>query len=167
MTKGRRANEADSDVHRSVALLATQVCTGLASAKVFAPHAYNGTYPAGSFTGADVVGKEAPFGLTLRKVAVDQSTRNIYVGEEGGGFGSEPGFLYKLDSAGASQPFSALAPNTVIGGISPTAPERPESTTQEVPPRAGYISGLRVTPSRASYRRGKKWALETATPSSP
>ena len=100
------------------ALLATQLCTGLASAKVFAPHAYNGTYPAGSFTGADVVGKEAPFGLTLRKVAVDQSTRNIYVGEEGGGFGSEPGFLYKLDSAGASQPFSALAPNTVIGGIS-------------------------------------------------
>jgi hypothetical protein len=101
----------------SIALLVTLGWAGQASAKVLAPHVYNGTYPNGSYMGADAVGGEAPFGLTLRGVAVDQTTGNVYVGAEGANFGQQPGLLYKLDSAGVSQPFSAISPNTVISGV--------------------------------------------------
>src|SRR5262249_1693684 len=92
------------------ALLVALGSAGPASAKVLAPHVYNGTYPEGSYTGSDAIGGEAPFGGSLRGIAVDQSTGNIYVGVEAG-------LLYKLDSTGASQPFSALAPNTVFSGV--------------------------------------------------
>ena len=100
------------------ALLATQLCTGLASAKVFAPHAYNGTYPAGLLHRSGCGRKRSSIWPHAQKGGGGSKHEKYHVGEEGGGFGSEPGFLYKLDSAGASQPFSALAPNTVIGGIS-------------------------------------------------
>lgn len=85
---------------------------GQASAKPYSPYAYKGTFPAGSFTGQDAVGGTHPFDETIRGIDVNQNTGDIYVGAESAG-----GQLYKFDSTGASQPFSALAPNTAIAGV--------------------------------------------------
>jgi hypothetical protein len=97
------------------ALVVVLVTAGPAEAKLYAPYAYNGTYPNGSFTAPDAVGGTAPFDNSVRGVAVDQSTGAVYVGAEGGGL------LYKLGSNGVSQPFSALTPNTVISGVTTNA----------------------------------------------
>ena len=66
-----------------------------------------GTYtPAGSFTGSDAVGGPAFGGSSLEKIAVDDATGDFYVAGETG--------VYKFGPNGASAPFSALTPNTVI-----------------------------------------------------
>ena len=96
------------------AALAVLVGPGFASAKQYALYEYNGTYPSGSFSASDAVGGSAPFiGDAVDSIAVDQATNDVYVGTENGG-----GLLYKFNSAGISQPFSALAPNTVIPDVS-------------------------------------------------
>ncbi len=98
-------------VGASFAALAALLFTAMAPAKVFAPYAYKGTFPNGSFTGSDAVGGQAPFDTSLKGIDVDQSNGNVYVGAEGGGL------LYKFSSVGAALPYSAFTPNTVLSGV--------------------------------------------------
>ncbi|HEX3243102.1 MAG TPA: hypothetical protein VHQ97_08475 [Solirubrobacterales bacterium] len=95
----------------SLILLAALSLSATASAEIYAPYAYNGTYPAGSFMGSDAVGGQAPFDQSLKGIDVNQATGDVYVGAEGGGL------LYRFNSAGVAQPFSSVAPNTVLSGI--------------------------------------------------
>ena len=150
-----------------------QLCTGLASAKVFAPHAYNGTYPAGSFHGSGCGRKRSSIlaSRSERWRSIKAPRNHLPVGEEGGGFGSEPGFLYKLDYGRRVSAIQCPRSEHRDWGrhICPTAPENTEvSTTPERshPGPDNIRVGLRVTPtSRASCHRGKKWALSNrATP---
>lgn len=77
-----------------------------AGAKVVELHNF-----ASSFDGHDAVGASTFGEGSLDKVAVDKATGDVYVGANNA--------IYKFDSSGVSQPFSGLAPNTVIGsGIS-------------------------------------------------
>jgi hypothetical protein len=67
-------------------------------------------HESGSFNGADAVGAGAFSEGSLEKVAVDKATGAVIVAT-----GSD---IYRFNATGASQPFSALAPKTVIeGGI--------------------------------------------------
>jgi hypothetical protein len=75
-----------------------------AGAKVVNLYAYDGPYPSASFNGSDAVG-----GSSLSypsNIDINQATGDIYVGDNG--------LIYHFDSAGASQPFTAVTPNTVI-----------------------------------------------------
>ena len=56
-------------------------------------------------------GARRRFDQTLKGIDVNQATGDLYVGAEGGGL------LYRFDSAGVAQPFSSVAPNTVLSGI--------------------------------------------------
>jgi hypothetical protein len=71
----------------------------IAGATPLQPHSFGS-----SFTGSDAVGA-SPVGGGA-KIAIDQQTETVYVSGGGG--------VYKFNSAGVSQPFEALAPNTVI-----------------------------------------------------
>jgi hypothetical protein len=77
---------------------------GSAGAKVVNLYTYNGTYPTGSFTGSDAVGAGA-FGEPAN-VEINQASGDVYVGSGG--------YIYHLNSAGVSQPFTSVTPNTVI-----------------------------------------------------
>jgi hypothetical protein len=86
----------------TVALLALSMAlsfSAAAGAITLQPHTFNS-----SFTGADAVGASPVEGG--RKVAIDQQTGTVYV--------ANFAHVYKFDANGASQPFEALAPNTVI-----------------------------------------------------
>jgi hypothetical protein len=77
----------------------------VAAAKTVELHQFSG-----SFNGADAVGAEAFSEGSLEKVVVDSSTGAVIVASRSD--------IYRFDAVGASQPFSALAPKTVIeGGI--------------------------------------------------
>lgn len=82
-----------------------------ASAKVVELYTYNGAYPAGSFDGTGSVGGPAPFPACNESLDIHQASGNVFVGNCESG-----GSIYKFDSAGAPQAYSALAPNTVITG---------------------------------------------------
>ena len=84
-------------------------CSGSAPAKVVVgSYEYDGTYPEGSFDGADAVGATAPFPNNLVGVDIDQATGTVYVGNQ------NSDAIYKFNPAGESQPFSALGGETVI-----------------------------------------------------
>ena len=82
-----------------------------ASAKVVELYTYNGAYPAGSFDGTGSVGGPAPFPACNESLDIHQASGNVFVGNCESG-----GSIYKFDSAGVPQAYSALAPNTVITG---------------------------------------------------
>jgi hypothetical protein len=99
------------------AFVATALCAcllgtafaGTASAKVVNLRVYDGIYPAGTFFGAGSVGGgPAPFGTALRQMDINQADGDFIVGYNG--------FIYKFNSAGEPEEFSALAPNTLISG---------------------------------------------------
>ena len=75
-----------------------------ASAEVVDRYAYPAQYPEASFNGSDAVGAEG-FGYPIH-VAVDEASGDVYV--------AAPSFVYHLNSAGKSIPFSAIAPTTVL-----------------------------------------------------
>jgi hypothetical protein len=80
---------------------------GTAVAETVELHLYNGAYPAGSFDGHDANGAGTFENGSIKELDIDQSTGNVYVGNTNGHF-------YKFAASGVSQPFSALAPATVI-----------------------------------------------------
>lgn len=91
------------------ASLIALTCAGSAAAKVVvSSYTYDGTYPEGSFNGADAVGATAPFPNNLVGLDIDQVSGDVYVGN----YNSDA--IYKFNSAGESQPFSALGGETVI-----------------------------------------------------
>ncbi len=65
---------------------------------------YDGAYPEGSIDGSDSVGSGA-FN-SLNNIDIDQATNVLYAASNG--------VIYKFNLAGESQPFSALAGNTVF-----------------------------------------------------
>jgi hypothetical protein len=79
--------------------------SAVASAEVVERHVYAGTYPTKSFDGSDAVGA-GPFGEP-NNIAINQANGDVYVG-------GSSGYVYHLNAQGVSQPFSAIAPNTVI-----------------------------------------------------
>jgi hypothetical protein len=93
------------------ASLLALVLPSSASAKVVELYVYNGAYPAGSFDGTGSVGGPAPFGFCNESLDINQATGDVYVGNCQSG-----GSIYKFNSAGVPQQFTALAPNTVITG---------------------------------------------------
>jgi hypothetical protein len=75
-----------------------------AGAEVVDRYVYPAQYPEASFSGGDAVGAEG-FGYPIH-VAVDEASGDVYV--------ASPSFVYHLNSAGESIPFSAIAPSTVL-----------------------------------------------------
>jgi sugar lactone lactonase YvrE len=94
------------------AVIASAVLAGTATAKTVEVDKYNGVYPAGSFDGHDAVGAGTFSNGSIREIDVDQSTAQPSSGDVYVGNGN--GHIYKFDSAGVSQSFSALSPETVI-----------------------------------------------------
>jgi hypothetical protein len=72
-----------------------------ASAQTVETHAL-----ASSFNGHDANGAKAFEAESLEKIAIDDATETVYVGGKN--------YIYKFNSSGVSQPFSAMAPETVI-----------------------------------------------------
>jgi hypothetical protein len=90
-----------------IGICAAALCSlavSTASAEVVDRYVYPAQYPEASFDGSDAVGAEG-FGGP-RHVAVDEASGDVYV--------AAPSFVYHLNSAGESIPFSAIAPNTVL-----------------------------------------------------
>jgi len=84
------------------AALASLALAGSAPAKEVELHLFDR-----SFDGSDAVGAPKFSASSLQKLDVDKATGNVYVA-------STTGTVYKFDANGVSQPFSALAPNTVL-----------------------------------------------------
>ncbi len=59
-----------------------------------------------SFDGHDAYGAKAFEAESLEKIAIDDATETVYVGGRN--------YIYKFNSSGVSQPYGALAPETVI-----------------------------------------------------
>ncbi len=76
-----------------------------ANAEVVEKYVYGGPYPTRSFDGSDAVGA-GPFGEPSN-IAINEATGDVYVG-------GSSGYIYHLNPEGVSQPFSAVAPNTVL-----------------------------------------------------
>ena len=118
------------------------ICTALlfstlaasASAEVVDRYAYPAQYPEASFNGSDAVGASS-FGEPTN-LAINQTSGDVYVGSNG--------LIYHLNAAGVSQPFTSVAPNTVIS----------QGTNA--------LGALKVDNSAASTN-GRIFAMETAS----
>jgi hypothetical protein len=119
-TSARRLNLGAASLF--AALLALLAMGPLAQARtVNTGNAYNGVFPNDSFDGSDAIGTPYPqfWGYferpdsfngqaTITNMAVDRVSNALYVAANQS--------VYKFDASGVSQPFSALAPHTVLDG---------------------------------------------------
>ena len=90
-------------------ILASLFGPGQATAKLYAPYTYDGTYPSGSIDGTGSVGGTAPFTNGLLQLGFNQATNRLLVGHS-----TEGGRIFQFSATGTAEPFSFLAPNTAI-----------------------------------------------------